>query len=223
MEKYKVDYSECSYFKGITIDFDYLEEGLDYAQNHNIKEVLVRSEKNDIKRVVNFDFLKGRDFIQTFHWIVFLSKRSNITGIYHLSKLKDFRWGVNNNFDMDLSLFPLLEKVCISYDAKICGWEMLHRLKRLQLSGVKTDNLIFLENVISLQYLRIIGGSFTSIKGLEKCINLKTLFLQRCTALTTLKPTISNLYNLEQLNLEACRKVNVEELKEIAVKRISVI
>ena len=27
MEKYKVDYSEFSYFKGITIDFDSLEEG----------------------------------------------------------------------------------------------------------------------------------------------------------------------------------------------------
>lgn len=103
--KYKVDYSEFSYFKGITIDFDSLEEGLDYAQRHNIKDVLVRSEKNDIKRVVNFDFLNRRDFIQTFHWIVSLSKRSNITGLYHLSKLKDFRWGVDNNFDLDLSLF----------------------------------------------------------------------------------------------------------------------
>lgn len=223
MEKYKVDYSEFSYFKGITIDFDSLEEGLDYAQRHNIKDVLVRSEKNDIKRVVNFDFLNGRDFIQTFHWIVSLSKRSNITGLYHLSKLKDFRWGVDNNFDLDLSLFPVLEKVNISYDAKISGWEMLHQLNWLQLSKVRTDNLSFLEKTISLQYLRIIGGSFTSIEGLEKCVNLKTLFLQRCTALTNLKPTIANLYNLERLNLETCRKVSVEELKGIAVRYISVI
>lgn len=223
MEKYKVDYSEFSYFKGITIDFDSLEEGLDYAQRHNIKDVLVRSEKNDIKRVINFDFLNRRDFIQTFHWIVSLSKRSNITGLYHLSKLKDFRWGVDNNFDLDLSLFPVLEKVNISYDAKISGWEMLHQLNWLQLSKVRTDNLSFLEKTISLQYLRIIGGSFTSSEGLEKCVNLKTLFLQRCTALTNLKPTIANLYNLERLNLEACRKVSVEELKGIAVRYISVI
>ena len=33
MEKYKVDYSEFSYFKGITIDFDSLEEGLDYPKD----------------------------------------------------------------------------------------------------------------------------------------------------------------------------------------------
>ena len=93
----------------------------------------------------------------------------------------------------------------------------------LQLSKVRTDNLSFLEKTISLQYLRIIGGSFTSIEGLEKCVNLKTLFLQRCTALTNLKPTIASLYNLERLNLEACRKVSVEELKGIAVRYISVI
>ena len=58
-----------------------------------------------------------------------------------------------------------------------------------------TDNLSFLEKTISLQYLRIIGGSYTSIEGLEKCVNLKTLFLQRCTALTNLKPTIANTVN----------------------------
>ena len=100
---------------------------------------------------------------------------------------------------------------------------MLHQLNWLQLSKVRTDNLSFLEKTISLQYLRIIGGSFTSIEDLEKCVNLKTLFLQRCTALTNLKPTIANLYNLERLNLETCRKVSVEELKGIAVRYISVI
>lgn len=222
MEKYKVDYSEFANFKGITIDFDYLEEGLDYAQKNNIKDVFVRSEKDE-KRVVNFDFLKRRDFIQTFHWVVSLSKKSDITGIYHLSKLKNLRWKVSNDFDLDLSFFPLLENLNIGYDTKIYGWKMLHQLKRLQLGGVKTDNLIFLENTISLQYLRIIGGSFTSIEGLENCVNLKMLFLQRCTAFTKLKPTIFNLYNLEQLNLEACRKVNIEELKGIDIKYISVI
>jgi hypothetical protein len=32
MEKYKVNLTETSNFKGITILFDYLEDGLDYAQ-----------------------------------------------------------------------------------------------------------------------------------------------------------------------------------------------
>lgn len=40
MEKYKVDYSDFANFKGITIDFDYLEEGLDYAQKIILKMFL---------------------------------------------------------------------------------------------------------------------------------------------------------------------------------------
>ena len=62
MEKYKVDYGELSYFKGITIDFDYLEEGLDYAQRHNIKDVLVGGilYKHFIG---SFLFLKGQTLL----------------------------------------------------------------------------------------------------------------------------------------------------------------
>ena len=224
MEKYKVDYSEFSDFKGITIDFDYLEEGLSYAQKHNIKEIFVRAEENNVKRVVNFDFLKRFDFIETFHWIVSLSKKSDITGLYHLSKLKILRWGGARDFVFDLSFFPLLEKLNIGYNPKLSGWDKLTKLKFLMLQGAKTDNLIFLKDTTSLEYLRIIRGSFTSIAGIENCTNLKTLFLQTCTSLTDLKPTILNLHNLEQLNLESCRKVDVkEQLKGVNVKHISII
>jgi len=224
MEKYKVNYSDLTLFKGITIDLNYLQEGLDYAQEHNIKDVFIRSEEDNIKQVVNFDFLKGRDFIETFHWIVSLSKKSDITGLYHLSKLKNLRWGVDNDFAFDLSFFPFLEGMNISYGENIKGWEAISHLKRLQISRVKTDNLMFLKDTTSLEYLRIIRGSFTSIAGIESCTNLKTLFLQTCTALTKLKPTILNLHSLEQLNLEGCRKVDVkEELKGFDIKYVSVI
>jgi len=224
MEKYKVDYSEFSHFQGITIEFDYLEEGLNYAQKHNIKDVLVRSEEDKVKQVVNFDFLKGFGFIETFHWIVSLSKKSDITGLYHLSKLKNLRFGAARDFVFDLSFFPLLEELNMGYNPKISGWDKLTMLKLLLLQGVKTDNLNFLKDTTSLEYLRIIRGSFTSIAGIENCSNLKTLFLQTCTALTELKPTILNLHNLEQLNLEGCRKIDVkEQLKDLNIRYISVI
>jgi len=223
MEKYKVDYSEFSHFKGITIDFDYLDEGLNYAKKHNIKDVFIRSE-NDVKQALSFDFLKEYDFIETFRWTVSLSKKSDITGLYYLSKLKKLGWGGARGFVFDLSFFPLLEELNIGYNPKISGWDKLTMLKFLLLNGVKTDNLNFLKDTTSLEYLRIIRGSFTSIAGIENCSNLKTLFLQTCTALTELKPTILNLHNLEQLNLEGCRKVDVkEQLKGVNVKHISII
>jgi Leucine-rich repeat (LRR) protein len=224
MEKYKVDYSEFSHFKGITIEFDYLEEGFNYAQKHNIKDVLVRSKENNIKQIVDFDFLKGFDFIENFGWIVSLSKKSDITGLYHLSKLKKLRWGGARDFVFDLSFFSLLEELNIGYNHKISGWNSLTTLKFLLLNGVKTDSLDFLKDTTSLEYLRIIRGSFTSIAGIENCSKLKTLFLQKCTSLTKLKPTIDKLSSLEQLNLEGCRKVDVkEQLKGLGIKNMSVI
>jgi len=224
MEKYKVDYSETSHFKGIRILFDYLEEGLNYAQENNIKEVCVWSDGDWTKQVVDFDFLKDRTFIETFHWIVPLSKKSRVQGLYHLSNLMHLRWAVDSDFELNLSNFEKLKILNIQFSTKIGGWDDLKMLKRLQIGGVKTDNLMFLQKLTSLEYLRIIGGTFTSIVGIENCNKLKTLFLQKCTSLTNLMPTIKSLNSLEQLNLEGCRKVNTDEqLSGVSIKNISVI
>jgi len=214
MEKYTLDYDRYADFRGLSIDFNYLEEGLNYAEKHNIKHVLVRAENNDTRRVVNFDFLKSLDFIETFHWIVRLSKKSDITGLYHMLKLKELRWGVDYDFILDLSHFPLLQGLNIGEFAKFYGWEALKQLEWLQICSLKTDDLSFLKEVTSLEDLRIIGGAFTSITGIEKCEKLKLLTLQRCRKLTTLKPMIQNLPNLTGLTLEACRKVDTKDQLE---------
>jgi hypothetical protein len=224
MEKYKVDYSEFSHFKGIRILFNYLEEGLDYAQQNNIKDVCVWTDGDWNKQIVDFNFLNNRDFIETFHWIVPLAKKSDVTGLYYLSKLKNFRWGGAGDFIFDFSYFSKLQKLNIGYGTKIKGWETLNSLKWFQISDVKTNELVFLREVINLEYLRIIGGSFCSIAGIENCNKLKTLFLQKCTSLTKLKPTINKLSSLEQLNLEGCRKIDIkEELDGVKIINISII
>lgn len=225
MEKFKVDYSDSSNFKGIKILFQHLEEGLDFAYHNGIKDVAVDTNDIDSNRIVNFDFLKNKSFIETFHWLVPLSKKSDISGLYYLSKLKNFRWWTGKNiFPLDLSKLSSLNVLNIGYDKEIIGWGNLKQLDRLLISNVKTQNLSFLENNISLKYLRIIGGKFTSIDGIENCKELNTLFLQRCTSLIDLKKTLNMLPNLNQLNLERCKKVNVkEQLEGVKIKNISII
>lgn len=224
MEKYQVDYSETSHFKGIRMLFEYLEEGLDYAQQNNIKDVCVWTDGDWSKQIISFDFLRGRDFIETFHWLVPTSKKSDISGLYYLSKLENLRWSDAADFSLDFSYFPLLKVLNIGYGFKIKGWESLKSLNRLLIGSVKTENLSFLQEATNLEYLRIIGGSFTSISGIENCKKLKTLFLQKCTSLVELQPTLHSLNSLEQLNLEGCKKVNIEEqLKSVEIKNISVI
>lgn len=42
MIKFKVDLSDTAYFNGITIDYAYIIDGLDYAKKHGIKRVLIK-------------------------------------------------------------------------------------------------------------------------------------------------------------------------------------
>jgi len=224
MEKYQVDFSKTAHFRGIRILFEFLEEGLDHAQENGIKEICVWADSDSSKHVVNFDFLKDRDFIETFHWLVPMSKKSSIDGLKYLSGLKNLRWSGASDFNLNLAIFPALEELNIGYGPKISGWEDLTSLKKLLIGGVKTSDLSLLQQAINLEYLRIIGGTFTTIAGLENCKKLETLFLQKCTALITLQPTIRNLENLVQLNLEGCKKVNVEqELADLDITYISII
>ena len=224
MEKYKVDFSETSHFKGITILFDYLEEGLDYAQKNGIKDVCVRTDINDNeKKIVNFDFLKDKDFIETFHWLVSLAKKSGINGLYYLSRLEDLRWSGGANFNFDLSRIPNLKVLNIGYYKEIKGWENLKLLNRLMIGGVETEDLSFLSKTDSLEYLRIIKGKFTTIKGLEKCDRLKTVFIQSCNSLIHVKETIEQMKSIENLLLEKCKNVDLKGIELVGLKNVSVI
>ncbi len=224
MEKYVVDYSEIAYFKGIRILFEHLEEGLDHAEKNGIKEVCVWTDGDWSKQVVNLDFLKGRGFIETFHWLVPMYKKSNIDGLKYLSELKNLRWTAAGDFKLDLSIFPILEELNIGYGPKIKGWEQLVKLKWLQIAALKTEDLSLLQQAHDLEYLRIIGGSIVTISGIEKCQKLKTLFLQKCTQLRGIKTTISELHELEQLNLESCKNIDItKELAGHMVKHVSII
>lgn len=224
MDKYQVDYSDTAHFKGIRILFEHLEEGLDHAQEHGIKEVCIWTDGDWSKQTIDFGFLKDRPFIETFHWLIPISKKSDIDGLKYLSNIKNIRWSGAGDFKLDLSIFPLLEALNIGYGSKITGWESLKTLKRLQLGGLKCSDLAFLKHCVHLEYLRIIGGSLTSIAGIENCKELKTLFLQKCPALTALQPTLHRLTQLEQLNLEGCKKVDpVQQLAGLAIPHVSMI
>jgi hypothetical protein len=223
MEKYKVDFSETSHFKGITILFDYLEEGLDYAQQNGIKEVCISTDDIDTKKVVNFDFLEGRNFITTFHWLVPLAKKYDITGLYYLSGLENFRWNGATDFNFDLSKTPNLKVLNIGYCEGIKGWESLKSLNRLLIGGVKTEDLSFLSKTDNLEFLRIIRGTFTSIKGLEKCNKLKTIFIQSCNSLIHVKETLKQMSSIENLLLEKCKNVDLKGIELLELKNISII
>jgi len=220
MEKYVLDYSKTSYFKGLRILYPYIQEGLLYAKQNNIKDICVWTQGDWTKQNVIFDFLNGKSFIETFHWLVPMSKKTDVTGIYNLFNLKELRWG---SYDLDLSYFKELERLNITYSAKILGWNSLKKVTHLTIGGVKTEDLSFLEDMENLEYLRIIKGTFSTIKGIERCNKLKTIFIQGCNSLLEIKDTLIKNKSIENLLLERCKNVILEDIESLGLKNLSVI
>lgn len=220
MEPFTVDYSQTSHFKGIRILFKNIEEGLDYAKKHNIKDVCIWSYLDDTKQTVNFEFLKEFNFIENLHWLVPLSKKSDISGLYYLDKLKSFRWSSQNNFKIDFSKLVSLQSMNIAFH-NLANISHLKNLQKLYVNSVECENLEFLIGLNNLKLLRIIGGKLNSLEGLESCKNLEELDLRRCFKLTSVQSTLDKLNNLNSVVLESCKNHDIDIKKlELKVKHV---
>jgi len=210
-EKFILDYNETIGFRGITISFPYLEERFNYVSEHRIKDVCVIQDTEE-KRVVDFSFLRGFEFIETFHWLVDLSKKSNVNGIYFLSKLKNMRW-IDSFFRLDFSQLSAIEILNLPYQKNL-HFEYLPNLRELYLNSVKAENLSFLPNLEKLETLRLLWGQFASLHGLEQCKNLKKLNIGNCYKLSDANTTLQKLKHLECVVITSCKKhdVDVSEL-----------
>lgn len=205
-----VDYSFTSPFKGATIAFSHLGKGLKYINKQNIKEVCVVEHEDDTRHIVDFSFLTNAEFLETFHWLVKLSKKSDIDGIYSLVNLKDFRWATDNHFDIDFSKLTTIEILNINYRKGLMNLGTLKKLRELYVQSVKTDNLMFLSDLDSLEILRVIDGKFTSLEGLEYCQNLKKLDLRNCNSLIHAEATLQKLTHLESVSLDSVKNHDID-------------
>jgi hypothetical protein len=208
-EKFKVDYSDSSHFKGIRILYKYLEEGIEYAKKNKIEDVCIWQGMDSGKYDVNFDFLKELSFIKTFHCLVFLSKKSNIEGLYNLTNLKDFRWAVDNDFIIDFGRLSSIEKLNITYSEKLKNLNSLNSLKELYVN--KADDCYFLSGIESLEKIRFIKCKFKSLQGLESCVNIRELDIRYCQNLVEITSTVIQLEKLEYLVIDSCKKLIIDE------------
>lgn len=220
MEPFTVDYGQTSPFKGIRILFHNMEEGLNYAQQHKIKDICIWSCTDNTKQIVNFEFLKEFTFIETFHWLVPLSKKSDINGIYYLDKLKNFRWSSQNNSKINFSKLVSIESMNIPFH-NLINISHLKNLEKLYVNSVESENLEFLSKLNNLKLLRVINGKIISLEGLDNCKNLQELDLRRCFKLINAQSTLNKLENIKSVVLDSCKKhdIDVEKLK-LKVKHV---
>ena len=198
------------HFKGARILYSHLEEGLEIVKKDKIKDVCIWRWMDETRYSVNFDFLKDLSFIETFHFLVKLSKKSDLDGLYSLSNLRELRWVVDNTFNLDFSRLTAIEILLIGYYDGI-ALDKLVNLKKLYISSVnKTDDLEFLPELENLELLRIISGKFTSLKGLECCKNLKILDLRRCFKLVHADAALKKLDHLESVVLDKSKNYDID-------------
>ena len=210
-EPITVQYSSSLGFKGARIHIQYLEEGIKRVKKDKIKDVCIWQELDRARYTLNLDFLNGLEFLETFEWLVKLSKKSDIEGLYSLSKLRDFRWAPDNLFPIDFSRLTTIESINTRYHEGLKNLDKLTELKELYLQSVHTEDLRFLPKLDKLELLRIINGKFTSLEGLEQCSNLKKLDLRRCFNLVYAHSTLLKLRRLESVVLDSKKHDIVED------------
>jgi len=189
--------------------YSHLWQGLEIVRKDRIKDVCIWQGPDETIYTVDFGFLSGMPYIETFHFLVNLSKGTDLEGLYFLSNLRDFRWAVNNTIAIDFSKLITIEILNISYYDGI-ALDKLVNLRELYISSVKTNDLMFLPTFDRLEQLRITNGKFTSLVGLERCKNIKKLDLRGCFRLMNANSTLQKLHHLEFVALDKSEKYDID-------------
>ena len=160
MKGYIINLSKGSDFEGIVIMYDSIEEGLAYAQANRIDRICVKCNINDSrKKRINFDFLRGLEFIKTFHWLVPLDKRSNIDGMRILRNVEELRWVDNLCFLRNLDNLEFLRLT----NGRLTSIEGIDNCKKLK--------TLFIQNCPSLTHIEDVISNMGNLENLliEKC------------------------------------------------------
>ena len=206
MEGFKINYNGGSDFQGIWIPIQRLEEGIEYVHKNKIVDVFIWSNGSYEKQNVNFEFLEKLHFLKSFHFAVDISQQSNISGIYKLEKVTDLAWNVSNEFSIDFSKFPNLEKLNINHTKLMTGFTGLTSLKHLYIQSIKTTDLSLIQGLNQLRTLNILRGNLVTLKGIEDLPKLEEVELRYLSKLTDLEDITSNS-SVNKLTFEACKRL----------------
>ncbi len=217
MKKFEVDYSETASFKGLRIYYNHIAEGVKYAKKNKIKDICIWNGVDDSRKKANFDFLEEIDFIETFEWLVPLTKDSDITGLKFLKNLKNLRYDFDSDLSVDFENVKSIVTLNTVYSSKSTHWNALTKLKELYIHSVDTSNLAFIGEIKKLEKLRVIKGDFLSIEGIENCTFLYQVTFVKCKKIGDITKVLSQMKSLKHLALEKCPNAKVD-LSKINIK-----
>lgn len=132
---------------------------------------------------------------------------SDLSAIKTLRRLRALSLHSNSIVDIDLSAWPMIEELAVTWSRKFDGLASAHNLINLCVWRWKESDLQRLAGAPQLRNLEIIQGSLRSLAGVEHCVHLKELALAYLYKLTDFR-AISDLKALRRLQINACKKLN---------------
>jgi internalin A len=191
----------------LEIDPQYLNIGLEYAKENDIKSIRITAinQNSGCSYKLSFDIFSSYTDIKelrvadTFKF----SKGSNVDGIYLLEKLEYFAFD-DPIFKTDFSNLPNIKKLFCKYNKYLSNLQYLQKLEELQFVSFSEDNLTALSYIRNLQALYLVRGSFKSLTGVEKLSNLKRIDISYNSQLKDIS-SINSCQNLKILNIEKCK------------------
>lgn len=205
--------------KKLIIESSKLDACIKYVLDGNIKSITINCFQG--YELPNIQFLnKLSDVLEGLH---LPETKFDNQVLNTLHKLKFLGLADNKKDVIDLSNFPKLERLACDYSLRLKGLETCNLIS-LVLTGYKSKSkdLSELPSFLELERFFLFKTDITTMQGIERFSNLKTLEIFSASKLETIAPlqALSNI--LEEIQIEQCKKINdfeilgkVQSLKKI--------
>jgi len=197
------DIREWGKYKIIWIDSNRIGKCLNFYRENHLDGIGISPHSGYQQHSLNF-LSENTDITGI---VLVYSQDINVTALESLTKLR-FLTIDGNKQPVDLSLFPDLEELKIDWHKNIHLVSLLH-LKRLYLSKYqsKLTSCQELPAFPNLECLEFVRGNLTTLNGVDKLTNLKSIHLSYLTKLSNIDD-LRTLPNIEIIELDSCKKVD---------------
>ena len=185
-------------------------ECIEFAIKQNIKRIALNpsngyTENNLVPILPLKDFIEG----------LIIGSEKIRTEKLHLFRHLNYLGLPDNKLDeLDVSNLPDLHTLACEYTERIKGLEFCNKLKNLTISNYRTQsgNLISFPCLLFLEQLSLIKTDIVSLDGIEQLKHLRKIEIFIAPKLHSLNRLIFFSDQLEEIQLEQCKKINGYEI-----------
>lgn len=221
----KVDFDVKNKLDRLWLSPSEYEEGVAYAQANDIKSLFLwyreKGEDTQPKNLtLDFSWLLELPEIVSLEISLRLSAKTNIESLYSLGKLKSIVWHNYDKLPLEHERLSNVKSLYTHFSKNHLNgkstFDKLQNLQRLKLWHIKEcEDCSFLGDLPELEDLELTWSrKLRSLKGIEKCSNLKRLQLRNLYTLEDVS-SISANSNLKSVWVEGCKHINKDGQKLI--------